>query len=78
MDTIKVVIRKDTGAIEITPELVEQALNFYFGMGASVTVFAAVEQPRALDSASTEPQCECGGKYFHSGCKLVFQAPPSQ
>lgn len=33
---------------------------------------------RAQDSATTEPQCECGGKYYHSGCKLVFQAPPSQ
>lgn len=41
MDIIKVVIRKDTGAIEITPELIEQALNYYFGMDASVTVFHA-------------------------------------
>jgi len=51
MDTIKVVIRKDTGAIEITPELVEQALNFYFGMDASVTVFAAVEHHAHADGA---------------------------
>ena len=49
MDKISVVIRRDTGAIEITPELVEQALNFYFGADASVTVFYAVEQKRAPD-----------------------------
>lgn len=77
MDTIKVVIRKDTGAIEITPELVEQALNFYFGMDASVTVFAAVEQnmhPTVLCTcgADVDPflagsNKDCPAHYPHSG-----------
>ena len=45
MDKIIVVIRRDTGAIEVTPELVEAALNFYFGIDASVTVFAIIGKP---------------------------------
>jgi len=44
MNKITVVIRRDTGAIEITPELIEEALNFYFGTDASVTVFYAAQQ----------------------------------
>lgn len=56
MNKISVVIRRDTGAIEITPELVEQALNFYFGVDASFTVFEAAEQPLAPDAL----RCSCG------------------
>lgn len=64
MDKISVVIKRDTGAIEITPELVERALNFYFGADASVTVFYAVEQ-----SAHPTPCPECGKVFSHyTGC----------
>jgi len=54
MKNVSVVIRQDTGAKEITPELVEEALIFYLGADASVTVFYAAKEDSAALRAEVE------------------------
>ena len=44
MQKITVVIRVDAGAVIITPEIVESALNTYLAENGNVTVFHAAQQ----------------------------------
>jgi len=37
----------------------------------------AVEHTLAPDGAKALPKCECGGKYFHKDCKLVYSTRPA-
>ncbi|RPI95543.1 MAG: hypothetical protein EHM40_03015 [Chloroflexi bacterium] len=44
MQSVSLVVRVDAGAVNITPELVEEAINFYIGSDGAVSVFHAAQQ----------------------------------
>ena len=64
-----VVIRRDTGTIEITPKLIEEALNYYLDTtDTQVTVFAAAQQSAQADVC---PECKCGDGLHEDDCSIA-------
>lgn len=70
MQKITVVIRVDAGAVVITPEIVESALNTYLAENGNVTVFQAAQHSVHL---TVLPVREIETVCPH--CSLVFDVP---
>ena len=60
MQKITVVIRVDAGAVIITPEIVESALNTYLAENGNVTVFQAAQHSVQSDEC---PHCHAKPAY---------------